>query len=275
MQQITSDIALCLRKVTKHFYPGTAAEIVALDNVSLNIYSGEWLYIVGGNGCGKSTLLRTIDGELAPDSGSINTSNSQHIKTFFVESGSHYILVPSMTIYENLMLANPEGRMLPSLRFYRDKTHRLLFSSTLEPFNLGLEKRLDEQIAGMSSGQQQAVVAAKVLLSGAKVILLDEFTSALDKKTAPAILKILKEYALSNKITIIAVTHDYHWLQDTADRVVLMESGRIREILSMRTSSMDDLACAQTVENKDYIETETLVPALNADIIMEHLYGKK
>ena len=238
-----------LDKIQKTFRPGTSREIVAINDFSVTFDAGEWCYIVGGNGCGKSTLLRTISGELRPDSGEVRTVAPRYAGMCFVEGGTTTDLVPSMTVYENLLLANPSQRRIPSFRPYRDRTRRNEFIAVLEPFGLGLETRLDEQVACMSSGQQQVVVAAKVLLSGKKTVLLDEFTSALDKRTAPAILDILKRYGNEVDATIIAVTHDYHWIESTADRVILMDSGRIKEVLWA----------------KDH--------ALTAPFIMERLYG--
>lgn len=273
MDCMKTDIAIYIKGVTKRFSPGTVNEIVALDELSLEIPVGEWVYIVGGNGSGKSTLLRTIYGQWSPDSGTITTLDHKNSAIFFVESGNQNDLVPSMTVYENLMLTNHKGRNLPSLKRYRNKEERKRFIEILIKFNLQLENRLDDQVVGMSSGQQQAVVAAKVLLSGAKIILLDEFTSALDKKTAPVILRILQDHARINNVTIIAVTHDYQWIQETADRVVVMESGKVREIL--RAGDPDENCAAQNTETRHKDYREILVRELSADIVMERLYGQR
>ncbi len=260
-----------LLDVTKSFFPNTTSEVTALDNVSLDIYSGEWLYVLGANGCGKSTLLRTISGQWSPSSGSVVIQDNGRSAIFFVESGSQYDLIPSMTVYENLMLVNSDKGWMPTLRSYHSTSHKRRFVKTLQRFGLGIEHRISDQVIGLSSGQQQAVVAAKVLLSSAKILLLDEFTSSLDKKTAPVILRILREHCRANGITVVAVTHDYYWIEETADRVVLMETGQIVDIL--RRGSTEN--SSKERPRRQGHAKETIIQKFSADVVMERLYGKK
>jgi len=268
---IQSSIVVRLEDVTKRFFPGTANEVVALDRISFEIYAGEWLYVLGGNGCGKSTLLRTISGQYHPEEGCVVHRDNGRSAIHFVESGSHQDLIPSMTIYENLMLVNTERGRIPRLRNYHNKNHEIRFVKALSMFGLGLEKRLSDQVVGLSGGQQQAVVAAKVLLSSPTILLLDEFTSALDKKAAPIILRILRDHCRTNGITVIAVTHDYHWIDDTADRVVLMEAGKVVEIISRGEKS--DVT-GQVSDGRWQIR-QTTVNKFTTEILMERLYGTR
>jgi putative ABC transport system ATP-binding protein len=264
-------VAIELLDVTKRFFPNTASEVTALDQISLEIYSGEWLYVLGGNGCGKSTLLRMISGQWYPSSGRVVLQDNGRSSIFFVEAGSQFDLIPSMTVYENLMLVSSDERRMPSLRSYHSTGHKRRFIETLQRFGLGIEHRLSDQVIGLSGGQQQAVVAAKVLLSSAKILLLDEFTSALDKKTAPVILRILREHCRANGITVVAVTHDYYWIEEMADRVVLMETGQIVDIL--RRASSEDTSIDWS-RQQGHVK-ETIIQNFSADFVMERLYGKK
>jgi len=268
---IEPTIAIRLDGVSKRYFPNTNHEVVALDNISLDIYDGEWLYILGGNGCGKTSLLSVISKQCTPDDGAVTRRDNGRSASHFIESRYHHDLIPSMTIYENLMLVNSDGNVIPRLRNYHSTSHRIRFSETLHKFGLGLERRLDDQVIGLSGGQQQAVVAAKVLLSSASILLLDEFTSALDKRTAPVILQILREHCKKSGITVIAVTHDYYWIDDTADRVVLMESGMIFEILA-RGSAVNALNTKMQSSGQMKV---SVVPQFTAEIVMEHLYGNK
>ena len=265
-----NSIAIHIEGVSKRFQPGMANEIVALDDIRLDVLAGEWTYIVGGNACGKTTMLRAIFGQYEVDSGEIKFPSSPDTPSLFlVESAGQIDLIPSMTVYENLLLTNPTGGRFPSLRRYMNTLNRKRFEEVLSKFQLGLEHRLNDQVAGMSGGQQQAIVAAKVLLCGASIVLLDEFTSALDKKTAPIILQTLREYATKNAVTIVAVTHDYHWISDTADRVVVMENGAIKEVL--RKSSL----AAMSFRTDSTAPTEYAFDKLTAELIMERLYGSE
>ena len=265
-----NNIAIQIEGVSKRFQPGMANEIVALDNLWLDVLAGEWTYVVGANGCGKTTMIRTIFGQHDADSGQVTfPSASDTPSLFLVESAGQIDLIPSMTVYENLLLTNPTGNRFPSLRRYRNARSRERFEEVLSKFQLGLEHRLNDQVAGMSGGQQQAIVAAKVLLCGASIVLLDEFTSALDKKTAPIILQTLREYATKHAVTIVAVTHDYHWIADTADRVVIMESGTVKEVL--RKSSL----AAVPSQTDSTAPPEHAFDRLTSELIMERLYGSK
>ena len=268
-----NNIAIHIEDITKRFYPGTDNEIVALAGICLGVYSGEWMYVVGGNGCGKSTLLRTIIGQYKADSGKVEFPGLDDPSIFLVEAGNQNDLVPSMTAYENLLLTNPSRQSMPSLRWYRNQKRRQELADVLARFQLGLENRLDDQAVGMSSGQQQAIVAAKVLLSGATIVLLDEFTSALDKKTAPIILQIMQNYARDNNITIVAVTHDYHSIHDTADRIVVMEAGTIKEVLRKSKSFLGESPEGDRIEHAGY--SEHIISELTSEIVMERLYGQK
>ena len=266
-----SSIVLRLEDVTKRFFPGTTNEVVALDKISFEIYAGEWLYVLGGNGCGKSTLLRAISGECHPEEGRVILKDNGRSAIHFVESGSHQDLIPSMTIYENLMLVNTDHSRIPRLRNFHNKNHEIRFMEVLGMFCMGLEKRLSDQLVSLSGGQQQAVVAAKALLSSPTILLLDEFTSALDKKAAPIILRILRDHCRTNGITVIAVTHDYHWIDDTADRVVLMEAGKVVEIMS-RGGKSD--VTGQAPDGRRQIRLTT-VNKFTTEIVMERLYGTR
>lgn len=263
---------ISLRGVSKRYRQNSESEITALHDVAIDIHRGEWLYVVGGNGSGKSTLLKVIWGQERPDAGSITFAGGVSPWMFFVESGTRGDLVPSMTVYENLVMTNPGKRRVPPFSRYRRSATADAFRAVLAKFGIGLEGRLHEQVGGMSGGQQQAVVAAKVLLSGASLILLDEFTSALDKKTAPIILSTLREHSRTSGVTVVAVTHDYHWIPQTADRVAIMESGSIREILRSRSPLAAEAAGQSTVPVSS--GPETTVERLSSELIMERLYGR-
>ncbi|MCK5611331.1 ATP-binding cassette domain-containing protein, partial [Candidatus Pacearchaeota archaeon] len=158
---------------------------------------------------------------------------------YLLESNTLSNLVPKMTIYENLLLSVSSNSIFPSLSFFSKRTHKSYFKEVLSQFQLGLESRLHEQVLRLSSGQQQAVAISKVFVAKRDIVLLDEFASALDKKTTPIILSILNDYRKKNNATIIAITHDFYLIKDTADRVLILDNGRILDILDKKTHSFD------------------------------------
>lgn len=241
------EVKLKLVNISKKYNYRHTDEITAVDSVSVDFYAGEWVYIVGGNGSGKSTLLKIINNDIKPDSGTFYNNGSD---TYLLEANTLSNLAPKMTIYENLTLSASPTTLFPSIRFFSKKERESYFMEILAQFKLGLEKRLHEQVLNLSSGYQQTVAIAKVFIAKRNIILLDEFTSALDKKTAPIIYEAIKRYKVKNNATIIAATHDFHPIKDTADRVAVLDNGRMVEILESSRTRLD------------------------GQYIMERLYGK-
>jgi|WetSurMetagenome_2_1015567.scaffolds.fasta_scaffold79633_2 putative tryptophan/tyrosine transport system ATP-binding protein len=240
---------ITIEDIQVSFNKNTPDEIEALKGISIQLKEGQWTYIIGSNGSGKSTLLKILTQELIPDSGSVIFSfgNSTFSSLFSKRIYNYYIssmdfkksdlsyvdqktsnnLVPSMTIYENLIFGLRNDGMYPNLRFYKQKKFRTRVVNVLKEFDIGLEKRLNEQVKFLSGGEQQIIVAARIMLSSPKVLLMDEFTSSLDQKWAPFILKKLKKFVLEQNIMVLAVTHDYSQINNIGDRIIMLKSGRI------------------------------------------------
>jgi len=216
-----------LSNVQKTFRAESTLPVRALDGVSLRVAPGEWVYVVGGNGCGKSTLLSVMAGYLPFEAGEVQSESVDKDQIVFIEQGSTHNLVESMSIYENLALSQFRFQCMPSFRAYRRASLQQEFADVLSEMNLGLEHRLDDPVRLLSGGQRQAVVVAQILLTSPKLLLLDEFTSELDRRVAPGILARIKRLAQEQGTAIVAVTHDYHWIENTADRVLVMDDGRI------------------------------------------------
>ena len=218
-----------LINISKVFNKDAENEVLALDNISTEFHAGEWVYVIGGNGSGKSTLLKSIIGELKIDSGKINFNNCLPDDIVFVDQATSKNLIPSMSIYENLIFGFKNAGVLPNLKFYKQNKYKEQIINVLAEFSLGLEKRLDEQVRFLSGGEQQIIVASRILLSSPKIIFMDEFSANLDQKWAPFILKKLKEYSLNNNIITIAVTHDFSQIENIGNRLVVMRNGKIIE----------------------------------------------
>lgn len=228
---------LTITSISKKFHANSMHEILVLNNINFCVHEEEQVYIVGANGCGKSTLLRIIAQELSPDKGEVIFSGCSYKEIAFIEQNVNANIVSDMTIYENLLASGILAYATPwNFSNCYNKQYEKIFFDILSPFGLGLEKRLHDKVSLLSGGQQQVIVAAQILLRKPKVILLDEFTSALDKKTGPLILTALEKLKNENKSAIIAVTHDFHLIESHHQnaRVIVMANGTIKDDFSER-----------------------------------------
>lgn len=222
-----SEMKLELNNIVKKFNRGTENEVVAINNLSLKFYSGEWTYIIGGNGSGKSTLLKIVAGELKKDGGNIIFNGCSNKDIIFVDQTTSKNLIQPMSIYENLIFGLKDEGTVPNLSFYMKRKAIEKIKKVLSEFDLGLENRLNEQVRFLSGGEQQIIVATRILSSKPKILLMDEFTSALDQKWAPFILNKIKKYSIENNIIIISVTHDFSQIKNIGDRVIMLKDGKI------------------------------------------------
>ena len=214
-----------LKNIVVTFNENAVNPVQVFRDVSLTLPENEWVFVIGGNGSGKSTLLKVINKDVIPQKGELVLNNISVKDILLIDQTTSKNIVPSMTIYENLIFAFIKDGRIPSLKPYYSIGYKDRIIKILSLFNLGLENRLNEQVRFLSGGEQQIIVASRIMLSNPKVLLMDEFTSALDQKWAPYILGKLKSYAFANNITVIAVTHDYNQIEDIADRVIFLKDG--------------------------------------------------
>ena len=203
---------------------------VALDRVDLEVRTGELLALLGPSGSGKTTLLRILGGLERPDQGSL---------TFFGEAAlgltprdrqvgfvfQHYSLFRHMTVFNNVafgldVLARKDR---PSRAVITEKVMELLRMVQLEP----LADRYPSQLSG---GQRQRVALARALAIEPRVLLLDEPFGALDAKVRKELRRWLRRLHDEMHITSVFVTHDQEEALELADRVVVMNRGRIEQV---------------------------------------------
>jgi ABC-type Fe3+/spermidine/putrescine transport system ATPase subunit len=211
-----------LREITKKF-----GGVIAVDQVSLAISGNELLALVGPSGCGKTTLLRLIAGFEQPDSGQvlIGSQNVLPLKPEERRVGivfQDYALFPHMNVGTNVAYGL---RFLSSMSASakRERVEELLQLVGLSD----LRARMPEEL---SAGQQQRVALARTLAPQPRVVLLDEPFSALDQKLRHELRFDLKRLQRRLKITMIHVTHDQEEALAIADRVAVMNQGRIEQI---------------------------------------------
>ncbi|HTQ99088.1 MAG TPA: sulfate ABC transporter ATP-binding protein [Candidatus Acidoferrum sp.] len=203
---------------------------VALDDVSLDFKPGELVALLGPSGCGKTTLLRIIAGLEQADGGSVilegEDASQRHVRERQVGFVfQHYALFKHMTVFDNVAFGlrmKPRAVRLSDADIAR-KVHELLNLVQLD----WLADRFPAQLSG---GQRQRIALARALAVEPRVLLLDEPFGALDAKVRKELRRWLRKLHDELHITSIFVTHDQEEALEVADRVVLMNRGRVEQI---------------------------------------------
>ena len=235
-----------VRDLNKTYQMGEV-EVLALKNVSLDLYQGELVVLLGASGSGKSTLLNILGGLDIPSSGQVEfrdynsklrggkkissypttllTSASDRVLTNFRRQSvgfvfQFYNLIPSLTARENVALVT---EIAP---------HPMRPKEALGL--VGLDHRVDHFPAQLSGGEQQRVAIARAIAKRPQVLLCDEPTGALDFQTGKLVLQVLERINRDLGTTTIIITHNAG-IAAMADRVITMRSGEITNIESNQT----------------------------------------
>lgn len=227
--------------VSKHFKPsrlslrGSEKVIRAVDDVSLTVYPGEIMGLVGESGCGKSTLASLLLGLIPLTSGEIrlegkNIHDPQQIPLRKLRQTGQMIfqdpygsLNPAFKIRVSLQEAY-------NLRDSAQNNHRLMDMGDLMD-HVGLRRpTLDKYPHQLSGGQRQRVVIARALATGARILVLDEPTSALDVSVRSQILNLLIDLKQELELTYVFISHDLEVIRYLCDRMAVMYLGKIVEL---------------------------------------------
>lgn len=230
--------ALALRAVTKAF-----GHVIALEDVNLDVWSGEILAIVGDNGAGKSSLVRTMSGIYRPDAGHIIVDSDEKqfhspadarsagIATVFQELA----LVEVLDVATNMFLGQlpRRGPFVDRRRIERESRE------FLDELKVTVSS-VRTQVGMLSGGQRQIVAIARAMRTGGRIILLDEPTAALGvRETAQAaqMIRTLRERGNA----VILISHDMSLVFDLADRIQVMRLGRVAGVRRTDQTTRDEV----------------------------------
>ena len=211
----------------KKYYNG--GDVKALDGVTVDVYKGDVIAVIGPSGGGKSTFLRSLNMLEAPTSGSIIfdgadiTAKKVNLAQHRQKMGmvfQHFNLFPNKTVLENLTMAPIKIKKV--LKAQAEEKAMALLD------RVGLADRAHDYPAQLSGGQKQRVAIVRALAMEPEVMLFDEPTSALDPEMVGEVLEVMKELA-DDGMTMVVVTHEMGFAREVGSRVLFIDAGKIEE----------------------------------------------
>ncbi|MGF6544021.1 ATP-binding cassette domain-containing protein [Paraburkholderia youngii] len=207
--------------------------VTALDGVSLTLGKGEILGILGDNGAGKSTLVKILTGFHQQTSGTLHIDGEEtllrsvdHARSLGIECVYQDLaLANSLSIYHNMFLNREIVRRGP-FRLLDHKQMRERAAQCLDDIGVHVPS-VDLPVERLSGGQRQAIAVARAVHSNAKILLLDEPLAAMGAREAGLIIDLLMRLKEKGGLSIIMIMHNYAQTLDIADRIMLMQRGRV------------------------------------------------
>ena len=229
------ETVLRAKNMTKIYGLGSKQPFTALENIDLEIKTGEFIVVMGPSGSGKSTLVNNISTIDIPTNGSLYILNQEVKQMSENQLGKfryqylgfvfqNYNLLNSLTVYENIMI--PLKLIGEDKKVIDEKVHQI----TKE---LDIESLLNKYPHECSGGQQQRVAIARALIGNPKIIIADEPTGNLDPETSKEIINVLLRINEEQGTTVLVVTHDQKIVQEHKRRTILMEDGCINADTSL------------------------------------------
>jgi len=254
-----------IKNVSKNF-----EEVVAVDNINVDIARGEFFSLLGPSGCGKTTLLRILAGFEYPSSGSVFidnldvtdiTPNLRPTNMVF----QNYAIFPHINVKRNIEFG------LRKEKLSKDELDKRV-QDALKMVQLeGYEDRYSNQLSG---GQRQRIALARALVKQPKVLLLDEPLGALDKKLREEMQLELRNLQRSIGITFIFVTHDQEEAMTMSDRVAVMNKGKILQISPPRDlyDNPKNLFVGDFIGQINFLDTQIVkIEGNNAKVLINKL----
>lgn len=252
-----------LKSVSKYF-----GKVIALNGVSFDVRAGEVHCLLGDNGAGKSTLIKVLSGVYTPDEGEIIVagqtarlgSPKETLDKGIATVYQDLALVPLMSVARNFFLGRePLRRVGPVRQFDTEFANRTAYR---ELSDMGIELRDAEQPVGtLSGGERQCLAIARAIHFGAKVLILDEPTSALGVHQASVVLKLIVQ-SKARGIGVIFISHNVHHAYVVGDRFTILKRGKSAGTYAKDAISRDQLL-ALMAGGKELVDLEQEIAKLN------------
>lgn len=234
----------------------TFGRVVGLDGVSLELYRGEVLAIIGDNGAGKSTLIKCLTGAEIPDEGElflegqrVSFKRPQDARAAGIETVYQNLAVsPALDVAANLYLGREirKAGVLGSLfRIVDTKGMRQRARAELNELGITTLQDVTVPVENLSGGQRQAVAVARAAAFGSKVVVLDEPTAALGVRESNQVLELVKKLR-DRGIPVILISHNMPNVFEVADRIHIQRLGKRAATITPQSHSMTDAVAIMT-----------------------------
>ena len=259
-----SDYIIKATNIRKYF-----GGVKALDGVSLEIKKGEIHCLAGENGCGKSTIINIISGFYTPDEGIIEIDGQQYdhmTPQLAIASGIQVIyqdlsLFPNLTVRENLAL-NME--VAAGRKFVNKKRMNRIAEAAVA--KLGLDIDLDETVENLTFGMRQMIAISRALLNDAKLIIMDEPTTALTKREVKTLFKLIKQLQ-GQGIAVLFVSHKLDEVFEIAERFTIFRNGK--NVATGNTKDLNQDKFTFYMTGREIVSTRFEYTAENAPVVLE------
>ena len=234
----------------------TFGHVVGLAGVSLTLYPGEVLAIIGDNGAGKSTLIKCLSGALALDEGVILMDGTKVVFKSPVDSRLAGIetvyqtlaVVPALDIASNLYLGREirdKGPLGKVFRKLDTRGMRAKARDQLKDLGIATIQDITQKVETLSGGQRQAVAVARAAAFGSKVVILDEPTAALGVRESGQVLALIKRLR-SRGLPVILISHNMPHVFEVADRIHIQRLGRRATVITPQSHTMSEAVAIMT-----------------------------
>ena len=228
--------------VSKHFGP-----VVSLRDVSMHVNAGEVTCVLGDNGAGKSTLIKILSGVHEPTTGKLLVEGKEERFTSPTVARGHGVATvfqdlatfPLMPVWRNFFVGSELKKGVPPFRRLDIRKSKEICAEELEKMGVHVPN-VDQPIGTLSGGQRQAVSIARAVYFGAKVLILDEPTSALGVKQSGIVLQYIAR-ARDRGIGVVFITHNPHHAYPLGDHFVILNRGEVMDSFSQGEKTQADL----------------------------------
>jgi simple sugar transport system ATP-binding protein len=254
------------RSVSKYF--GT---VVALKDVSLSVNAGEVVCLLGDNGAGKSTLIKMLSGLERPDEGTIAVDGNSVVFTSPRAAFAHGIatvyqdlaILPQMSISRNFMLGMEPMKGIGPFKFFDEAKAGEIARAELAKIGICVN-HLKQKVGTMSGGERQSLAIARAEYRGARLLILDEPTSALGVNEAAIVLRHVIR-ARARGLGVVFITHNVHHALPIGDRFVILSRGRVAG--KFARSEMDEARLNKLMGGgAEFEELQRELSALDAEL---------